>query len=256
MVAFPEFCVIKLSQDILEVIKKSSIDSYPLEACGFILSKGNKSFAIAVENESPEPRTQFLINPDSYIKAMQQGNIIGVWHSHVDEPPTPSVADIAGCESSNLTWLIIAINKTEADDFEFSHIETIEPSGKKVELTGRPYVFGVFDCYSLVADYLAEKHQIYIKKDYPRIEDFWKKGMPLFSKHWQDENFCITNDDLKDGDILMFQTDSSGEVNHVGVYVGDGMFLHHAIGRLSSIDIYGGYWKNHTVLHLRHKTKC
>jgi cell wall-associated NlpC family hydrolase len=52
------------------------------------------------------------------------------------------------------------------------------------------------------------------------------------------------------------QTDGSGNPNHIAVYIGNEMILHHGHGRLSRRDIYGGFWQKHTTHHLRHKTKC
>lgn len=259
MVAFRvRYEMIKLSKDIVKLMKETSALRYPNEACGFILSKNGKSFAIEVENESPEKETQFLINPHSYVEAMKLGDIIGVWHSHVDEPPTPSQADIAGCNVSGLQWFIVAIDKLEdVDKFEFSEIVTLNPNQEEIApIVGRPYVFGVFDCWSLVVDYMQLEFNIKLNRNYPRIEEFWLKDQPLLSKHYQDENLVIANDELRVGDILTFQTDNSGEANHVGVYVGDNKILHHVFGRLSKHDIYGGYWEKHTVLHLRHKDLC
>jgi len=40
--------------------------------------------------------------------------------------------------------------------------------------------------------------------------------------------------------------------NHAGVYIGDGLMLHHLYNRLSSRDVYGGYWQECTRIVLRH----
>jgi cell wall-associated NlpC family hydrolase len=40
--------------------------------------------------------------------------------------------------------------------------------------------------------------------------------------------------------------------NHAAVYLGDGLILHHLQGRLSSRDVYGGYWQKVTTHALRH----
>jgi len=46
----------------------------------------------------------------------------------------------------------------------------------------------------------------------------------------------------------------NGVPNHAGVYLGDGIMLHHLYGRLSSRDVYGGYWREVTRLTLRHES--
>ena len=40
--------------------------------------------------------------------------------------------------------------------------------------------------------------------------------------------------------------------NHAAVYLGDGLILHHLQGRLSSRDVYGGYWQKITTHILRY----
>lgn len=249
---------IKASKDAANFIKKTAKLRYPNEACGFLVQKGSKTIAVEVENNSPNPQYQFLINPEQFVEVEEKfGEIVAVWHTHVDEPPIPSCADLAGCEGSAMPWLLMSVYKHQDGKFEFSEITTFEPTGYEPTLTGRPYVYGTFDCWSLVVDYMKQKHGIVMSNDYPRYEEFWKNGKPFFSMHYKDEGLeQVTDNTYKDGDVLMFQTDNSGEINHVGIYIGDDKFLHHVQGRASKVDIFGGYWLKHTILHLRHKEKC
>ena len=46
--------------------------------------------------------------------------------------------------------------------------------------------------------------------------------------------------------------DSPG-LNHVGVYVGEQRLLHHVKGRLSSRDIWGGYYQKNTGRIVRYR---
>ncbi|WP_252512793.1 C40 family peptidase [Acinetobacter brisouii] len=249
---------INASQDVIAFIKESAKLRYPQEACGFLVKKGKKTIAVEVSNESPNPRQQFLINPEKFAEVEEFiGEIVAVWHSHVDEPAIPSSADLAGCEESAMPWFLIAIYKHQDDVFEFSNLISFEPIGHQSPLIGRPYVYGIFDCWSLVVDYMKQKHGIEMSNSYPRYENFWKNGKPFFSMHYADEGLVkVTDNTYQDGDVFMFQTDSSGEINHVGVYIGNDKFIHHVQGRVSQTDIYGGYWLKHTILHLRHKDKC
>jgi cell wall-associated NlpC family hydrolase len=52
------------------------------------------------------------------------------------------------------------------------------------------------------------------------------------------------------------QLDGSPGLNHVAVYVGEQRILHHLRGRLSSRDIWGGYYQKSTGLIVRHRSRC
>lgn len=244
------------SKEIEAFIRNAGAASYPNEACGFIISKGKKSVAIEVKNEAANPREFFLINPEAYIEAEEQGEILAVWHTHTNGNIEPTEADLAGCEASGVTWLLLNVYK-RTDCFEYSPMVVFEPSGYEAPFVGRPYIFGTFDCWTLVVDYLERTHGIRMSNDYPRIDGFWRKdGSDFFDSCFSNEGLIEVQDEPKDGDVFMFQTDATGKASHVAVYVGDDKILHHVQGRLSQIDIYGGYWTKHTIRHLRHESKC
>lgn len=229
---------------------------YPNEACGLIVQVGSKSVPIACTNASEVPTHQFLIPTDEYLAACERGEVIGVWHTHVNILPTPSEADKVGCEASALPWFILSIFKNEADEVSFSDIHKLEPSGYELDYLGRPYVFGVLDCWSLCRDYYRREYSIELD-DFPRISEFWKAGHDFFEKNWAEQGFVRQIDqEPQAGDLLMMQTDSTGKINHIAVYLGDGIMMHHCHGRLSKREVYGGYWLKHTSHHLRFKTKC
>jgi cell wall-associated NlpC family hydrolase len=58
------------------------------------------------------------------------------------------------------------------------------------------------------------------------------------------------------GDAILMQLDGSPGLNHVAVYVGEQRILHHLRGRLSSRDIWGGYYQKSTGLIVRHRSRC
>ncbi|WP_145957544.1 NlpC/P60 family protein, partial [Xenorhabdus hominickii] len=44
----------------------------------------------------------------------------------------------------------------------------------------------------------------------------------------------------------------ANEPNHAGVYIGDGLMLHHLYGQLSNQVPYDGYWQDRTIVALRY----
>lgn len=238
-------------------IREAAIGSYPNEACGFVISIGKgKSTFYEAKNTSPSPQNFFLIDTDEYLEATKIGEIVAVWHTHVNTGPSPSEADKAGCENSDLPWYILSIFKRERG-FEFSELIGIEPSGYEVSYVGRPYAYGALDCWSLVRDFYRREFGIKLG-DYPRVNEFWKNGQDFFGENWKSEGMVVVDGELQRGDILFFQTDGGEFPNHTGVYLGNERVLHHSMGRLSREEIYtfGCYWHKHTVKKLRHKSKC
>lgn len=229
----------------------SAAAAWPHEACGLVLRAGRKTVPVVCQNISTESKTQFLISTKDYCEASSRGEIVGVWHTHVGVPSTPSGADLAGCEASGVPWFILSAYKNEAGEFHFSEIEKVEPSGFEMPYVGRPYVFGVLDCWSLVRDYYRREFQIHLD-DFPRIPEFWNTQHRFFEENWQAQGFVEEGDVLTAGNLLMFRSGPGGPINHIAIYVGDGQILHHADGRLSRHDSYNSHWQKLTSHNIRH----
>jgi cell wall-associated NlpC family hydrolase len=75
----------------------------------------------------------------------------------------------------------------------------------------------------------------------------------LFDRYWHSAGFreLLEDEPLQAGDALLMAIDNN-KLNHVGVYVGDQLILHHLRGRLSSRDLYGGWLMKCTGRRLRH----
>ena len=101
---------------------------------------------------------------------------------------------------------------------------------------GVPYVFGGtspygFDCSGYV-QYVFAKSGISL----PRTADVqYEVGTP------------ISTTDLVTGDLVFFSTYTYG-ASHVGIYVGDGQFIHASSSRGVTVDSLGSsYWSSHYI---------
>jgi proteasome lid subunit RPN8/RPN11 len=240
-------------------MRELATKSYPNEACGLIVSTGRFASLSECKNISPEPRTQFIIDPKDYAAAEDAGDVIGVWHSHVDEPGTPSEADKASCEATELPWFITEIRKTDAG-FTTEQPVLLEPSGYQAEYLGRPYVFGSFDCWSLCVDYYHREYNIKLPLlMHQRIDTWWDKGLDFFDEAINSElgsQFVkIQNNDYLPGDLILFSINAN-VTNHIAIYLGDDIILHHVLNRLSRRDTYGVFWGKFKTHHFRHRSKC
>lgn len=240
---------------IEDVMMEEGTARYPHEACGVVITVGKKAIAVPCKNIASDPQNYFAINAEDYAAAADRGEVVAIWHTHTDRSAQPSEADLVGCENSNMPWYILSICKNENNEFVFDGPTITEPSGFEMPYLGRPYVFGVMDCYSLVRDYYKREFGIKLG-DGPRIEFWWRSGTDLLTKGAEDQQLIPQIDvEPQNGDLFLMITEGTVP-NHVAIYIGNDMIMHHCHGRLSKRDVYAGYWRKHTVAHLRHISKC
>lgn len=216
----------------------------PREACGLLVIEDGKERLVICKNIS-EYDQQFTIDPRDYAAAADLGDVVAVVHSHPLTNPLPSEADKVSCEQTRLKWHIVACLTGEWFTFE--------PNGYRAPLIGRTWCHGVLDCYSLIRDYYREELSIELA-DYDREFEWWVKGEDLYIKHFADAGFVdIGNQPMKKHDVILMQI-KSGVANHGGVFLGGDRFIHHIHKRLSSRDVFGGFWLKNTVKVVRHRS--
>lgn len=248
------------SNELLKSMDIAAIEAHPNEACGLIVNVGKKAILMVCKNTSPEPTSQFVIDPQDYAKAEDLGEITGIWHSHTDAPATPSAADKAGCEASELPWLITSIYKND-EEIRICPPLLLEPSEFEMDYIGRPYIFGIFDCYSLVRDFYKRELGIEMKSFHDRrVDHWWQKGLDYFTDCANNEGGAKDFIEILDGsyidkDILLFNINSEVP-NHIAIYMENDTILHHMQSRLSRRESYGISWSKHKTKHYRHISKC
>lgn len=216
-------------------------DVSPREACAvLIIEKGIETLVIC--KNKAHSTDHFIIDKLEYSMAEDRGEVIGIVHSHPNRNPLPSEADKVACSARNIKWYIVGTITGEW--FE------LEPNGYEAPLVGRQWGHGVLDCYSIIRDYYKKILQIDLP-DFERDAEWWKKGGNLYADNFQKAGFFQTTfDSLKKHDVVLMQIDSP-VINHGAVYLGDGLILHQLHKRLSSRDVYGGYWAKHTIKIVR-----
>ena len=207
-----------------------AVEEDPRESCGLLIVKKGKEIYFPCQNLATQPTDQFILSPEDWIEAEDQGEIIGVVHSHPVTSPNPSEADKVACEKSNLKWWIIQPNLKKWG--------YCEPCGYKAPLIGRKWVWGVTDCWSLVKDWYKEEKNIELKDwDRPITPEEFVDN-PLFESCAWRTGFreLRPNEKTMNGDALLMSIGSTG-LNHVAIFL-DGDVLHHLTDRLSCREPY------------------
>lgn len=101
---------------------------------------------------------------------------------------------------------------------------------------GTPYQYGApvgqtksFDCSSFT-QYIYGKHNVML---------------PRMSKDQFNQGTWVARSNLQKGDLVFFSTDGTGNVSHLGVYIGDGKMLHASTSKGVMISTFAGnsYWE-------------
>lgn len=244
---------------LADFVKECGFKRYPEEACGLVYadSKGKPHF-VECKNKSLEPKHNFLIEPEEYLKVSELGEVVACWHTHCETAPIGSKADKQACKNTQVPWFIGSVYKKDGH-FTFDGLTLVEVDNDfEMPLVGRPYVFGVFDCFSLMRDYYHRELHIDLP-ELPRYERIWTSEPDYMARVAQEKFGFVRipiDEQPKIGDLYFIQTGVTG-ADHIGIYLGDDRILHQTRNRLSRKDIYGGsYWQEHTLSHWRHKTRC
>lgn len=227
----------------LEIMRHAQ-DVYPAECCGVVTQKSRVQRYHRIDNVHQDPENHFEMDAQQYADALECGELVTVVHSHTGDGATtiPSAHDECVCNEMGVVWTIVSIPE---GDMRF-----IEP--KNIPLIGRPWALGSYDCYGLIMDW-HKQHGV-ILNDRRKNYEWWKPefGENIYQDFYEVEGFEITNQEPRPGDMIIMQLQSP-VWNHAGIYVRDNTILHHAFGKLSREDIYSGWYRDHTVLVVRHK---
>jgi cell wall-associated NlpC family hydrolase len=222
--------------------RKDAEKRYPEEACGFITATGY----VACPNVADNPLVDFAISPLLFLRINATTPVLAIVHSHPKGMAAPTATDMRQQMATALPWGVCAV--TEGGSTEPVWWGDAVP---KAPLLGRPFVSGVWDCYSLCRDYYAEKGLTL--PDYPRDYQWWKAGGNLYDLNWEAEGFVdIPASEAREGDAFFLRI-RSDVTNHAGIYLGGGIALHHLQERLSAREGLNR-WAPRVNRWLRHKS--
>ena len=236
--------------NLTETIKDQALahakEDFPKEAVGLVHVVKGKNRYFKCRNIAETPDEHFILDPDDYVKAETKGEITAVVHSHPKTSPAPSPADMVACEASGLPWFIVNPNTETWGSYK--------PNGFELPYVGREFSHGIVDCYSLVRDFYKREFNLELN-DYNRRDQWWYKGENMYLDNFAKEGFKeIDISEVGYGDLFLMQLESPVP-NHAAIYLDQGIVLHHVQGRLSSRDVYGGYYQKVTAKVLKHESR-
>lgn len=218
-------------------------DAYPREACGLVVVfKGRLSY-VACANEAKDPTEQFVISAEDYERAEVRGEVVGIFHSHPNASAQPSALDMSCCRASGLPWYILSVPGDE-------WVEISPAVSDERPLYGREFTHGSDDCYGFIRAWYARERAIELP-EFARDDEWWKKGGNLYLDNFGKAGFVQVKDgSLLPGDVLLMQIHADVP-NHAAIYLEGDLIAHHLYGRLSSREVFGGYYQKHHTHTLR-----
>ena len=207
--------MIKLNQEQVDAIQVHTLACYPEEMCGGV----TKDSFIPFTNASEDKLKSFSITA---LELLQAGELTAIIHSHcrdsrvpeVFDTRTPSLADIIGQKESGLPWLIVCTEGISVTiPLEF-------PRESSSDYIGRPFIWFVNDCYSLVQDYY--KHELGIElPNHKANVDFCDLSISghLFDDYIVEYGFeeWYNTETLENGNLLVLDYGGKSQ-NHLGIY--------------------------------------
>lgn len=225
------------------VAVEHATEEMPRESCGLLVIRRGREVYFPCRNIAVGT-DNFCLHPEDYASAEEWGDIIGVVHSHPYHSPEPSQADRVACEASGLPWYIVSLPNEQWSE--------LYPTGYSAPLVGRQWSHGVLDCYAIIRDWYKHERGIALP-NFERHDDWWHRGENLYLENYEKAGFRrVTDGSLQVGDVIIMQVQSPVP-NHAAVYIGDDMILHHIQNRLSTRDVYGGYWRKNTTHIVRYE---
>lgn len=233
-----------------ETTKNAIVDhalaGYPREICGLICLKDGAEIYVQCRNIAEKPTEHFVMSPEDYADAEDAGLIVAVVHSHPGAAARPSMTDKTMCEMSGIgTWIIVALGVQGDGSIAVDDWCEFGPSGYIPPLLGREFSHGVLDCFTLIRDYYRLERKVALP-DFDRSDRWWEDGTSnLYVDNYKAAGFVNLGPGVEPiaGDVLLMQIRcKNGVPNHAGVYLGDGVFIHHMYGQLSGRAVWGGMW--------------
>ncbi|MCL6604323.1 MAG: M67 family metallopeptidase [Paenibacillus sp.] len=106
---------IRLTCSVQQALGEHLLSCYPREACGVLLgaaAAGGMQIHtyVPIRNVAPNPLHTFIPDPEDWVKALYlEPAPIGLFHSHPQSAPIPSITDLRGLRALGPEFLVYLI---------------------------------------------------------------------------------------------------------------------------------------------------
>lgn len=243
----------KISDKNTEKFKAHALSAYPQEVCGLLV---NGEY-VPCKNIFDKPEKGFKIASKELLKYKDKIEVIFHSHPYVDssiyqngnKPEWPSYRDMEMWIAFNMKipWVIYA-----TDGKNISNPILLEDTIEH-PLLDRPFIFGIYDCYSVARDWMWQNKKILLK-NYPRQWGWWHDNKNLINDQFMTSGWKeIQQEEANIGDGVLMQV-STPVPSHVAIISNTNEIIHHLPYRGSERD-YLNRWDKQIVKWLRYESK-
>lgn len=232
---------------IRKQIKEEALKANPFECCGFIVLDKYEPKILPIKNIAYDPLNTFRMPDETYLITKSKYEIIGIYHSHPSPNHDESFSE-SDIEASEVNQLPYYLYNVVSDKF-YSYL----PKNYYINLIGKPFIWGIYDCFSAVRYYYRQNLNILLE-DYERNDSFFEKPGTLITDEFEKNGFrkLQSLNLCQPHDIFVFYGPTMIP-QHLAVYTNHNKILHHKLNRLCGLDTLTSFG-NKIAFILRHKS--
>lgn len=201
--------------------------AYPNELVGYVQGET----CIELENLSSHPDRSASISCEDMMEILADGE--AMFHSHPDGPDCPSSADMRLQHQMAIPHILLSARK-DGSTAPFCY----GPEMSRPGLLRRGFHYNVTDCLVLFIDF----YDRFMGLQMPQFFSDWEWWMS--DKGEPSQNLYVDNvapygfrpvpadQPLEFGDVILLKAGRTAVPNHLAIYVGEGLMLHHLGGAL------------------------
>lgn len=216
-----------MNLNIINKIIKNSKANPTEEICGVIYYTLNSVCLYPCQNTAENKSDSFEISNEEFLRAGLLGAPCGIYHSHPNGSAAFSPEDLEAAEEYCLPIYVYSLKEDQFQEYI--------PKSYEIELEGLPFIWGLFDCYSIVRNYLRQKFNFYME-DYNRDNNFSNIDNNIVLENLANKKHQnISLEKIEPGDVIIFKSHKIFP-HHFGVFMGNSKILHHPQNRLSCVE--------------------